>query len=61
MNEMLVDNYPPHSALVKSGSTYCTKKDSEKAEIFRKPYVTFLNIPQLERLQEIERRQQLLT
>jgi integrase len=34
-----------------SGSTYWTKKESEKAEIFRKiePYVTFLNIPQLER------------
>jgi len=34
-----------------SGSTYWTKKDSEKAEIFRKieSYLTFLNIPQLER------------
>jgi hypothetical protein len=34
-----------------SASTYWTKKDSEKAEIFRKiePYLTFLNIPQLER------------
>jgi integrase len=34
-----------------SGSTYWTKKDSEKAEIFRKIqlYLTFLNIPQLER------------
>ena len=34
-----------------SGSTYWTKKDTEKAEIFRKiePYLTFLNIPQLER------------
>src|SRR5215831_1477485 len=34
-----------------SGSTYWTKKDSEKAEIFRKiqPYLTFLNIPQLAR------------
>src|SRR5215469_1171089 len=34
-----------------SGSTYWAKKDSEKAEIFRKiePYLTFLNIPQLER------------
>jgi integrase len=34
-----------------SGSTYWTKKDSEKAKIFRKiePYLTFLNIPQLER------------
>jgi hypothetical protein len=34
-----------------SGSTYWTKKDSEKAEIFRKieAYLTFLNIPQLER------------
>jgi integrase len=34
-----------------SGSTYWTKKDSEKAEIFGKiePYLTFLNLPQLER------------
>jgi integrase len=34
-----------------SGSTYWTKKDSEKAEIFRKvePYLTFLNIPELQR------------
>jgi integrase len=34
-----------------SGSTYWTKKDSEKAETFRKvePYLTFLNVPQLER------------
>jgi integrase len=34
-----------------SGSTYWTKKDLEKAEIFRKvePYLTFLNIFQLER------------
>jgi hypothetical protein len=34
-----------------SGSTYWRKKDSEKAEIFLKiePYLTFLNIPQLER------------
>ena len=34
-----------------SGSTYWTKKDSEKAGIFHKiePYLTFLNIPQLER------------
>ena len=34
-----------------SGSTYWTKKDLEKAEIFRKvePYLTFLNIVQLER------------
>jgi integrase len=34
-----------------SGSTYWRKKDSEKAEIFRKiePYLTFLNIHQLER------------
>ena len=34
-----------------SGSTYWTKKDSEKAEIFRKiePYLTFLNVHQLER------------
>ena len=34
-----------------SGSTYWTKKDSEKAEIFKKiePYLTFLNIQQLNR------------
>ena len=34
-----------------SGSTYWHKKDSEKAEIFRKiePYLTFLNVHQLER------------
>jgi TolA-binding protein len=34
-----------------SGSTYWRKKDSEKAEIFKKiePYLTFLNLPQLER------------
>jgi hypothetical protein len=34
-----------------SGSTYWQKKDSEKAELFRKiePYLTFLNIHQLER------------
>jgi hypothetical protein len=34
-----------------SGSTYWRKKDSEKADIFRKiePYLTFLNIPQLKR------------
>jgi hypothetical protein len=34
-----------------SGSTYWTKKDSEKAEIFRKiePYLTFLDVHQLER------------
>jgi hypothetical protein len=34
------------------GSTYWRKKDSEKAEIFRKiePYLTFLNVNQLERL-----------
>jgi len=34
-----------------SGSTYWTKKDTEKAQIFGKiePYLTFLNIPQLER------------
>jgi integrase len=34
-----------------SGSVYWQKKDSEKAEIFRKvePYLTFLNIHQLER------------
>ena len=34
-----------------SGSTSWRKKDSEKAEIFRKiePYLTFLNIQQLER------------
>ena len=34
-----------------SGSTYWRKKDNEKAEIFQKiePYLTFLNIPQLNR------------
>jgi integrase len=34
-----------------SGSTYWRKKESEKAELFRKiePYLTFLNIYQLER------------
>jgi len=34
-----------------SGSTYWRKKDNEKAEIFKKiePYLTFLNVPQLER------------
>jgi integrase len=34
-----------------SGSTYWTKKESEKSEIFKKiePYLTFLNIHQLER------------
>jgi hypothetical protein len=34
-----------------TGSTYWTKKDSEKAEIFRKieHYLTFLNVHQLER------------
>ena len=34
-----------------SGSTYWRKKDNEKAEIFKKiePYLTFLNIPHLER------------
>jgi integrase len=34
-----------------SGSTYWQKKDSEKAELFRKiePYLTFLNIHELER------------
>jgi hypothetical protein len=34
-----------------AGSTYWTRKDSEKAEIFHKvePYLTFLNIPELER------------
>ena len=34
-----------------SGSMYWRKKDSEKAEIFRKiePHVTFLNVHQLER------------
>ena len=34
-----------------SGSTYWTKKESEKAEIFRKiePYLTFLNVHQLAR------------
>ena len=34
-----------------AGSTYWRKKDSEKVEIFKKiePYLTFLNVPQLER------------
>jgi hypothetical protein len=34
-----------------SGSSYWTKKDSDKAEIFLKiePYLTFLNVHQLER------------
>ena len=34
-----------------AGSTYYRKKESEKAEIFKKiePYLTFLNIHQLER------------
>ena len=34
-----------------AGSTYWTKKDSEKAEIFHKvkPYLTFLNITELQR------------
>ena len=34
-----------------SGSTYWTKKDHEKAEMFKKiePYLTFLNITQLKR------------
>jgi hypothetical protein len=34
-----------------AGSTYWRKKDSEKAEIFKKiePYLTFLNIQQLNR------------
>ena len=34
-----------------AGSTYWRKKDSEKAELFHKiePYLTFLNIHQLER------------
>jgi integrase len=34
-----------------SGSSYWTKKESEKAEIFQKiePYLTFLNVHQLER------------
>jgi hypothetical protein len=34
-----------------SGSTYWRKKESEKAELFKKiePYITFLNIHQLER------------
>jgi hypothetical protein len=34
-----------------AGSTYWRKKDNEKAEIFQKiePYLTFLNVPQLER------------
>jgi hypothetical protein len=39
------------SDLGHSGSTYWRKKDSEKAEIFKKiePSLTFLNLPQLER------------
>jgi hypothetical protein len=34
-----------------SGSTYWTKRESEKVEIFRKiePYLTFLNVHELER------------
>lgn len=34
-----------------SGSTYWTKKDSEKAELFKKiePYLTYLDYPALER------------
>jgi integrase len=34
-----------------AGSVYWKKKDSEKADIFKKiePYLTFLNVPQLER------------
>jgi hypothetical protein len=39
-----------------AGSTYWTKKDSEKAEIFRKvePYLTFLNIQsKVEELEEL--------
>ena len=34
-----------------SGSTYWSKKESEKAELYRKiePYLTFLNVHQLER------------
>ena len=34
-----------------SGSTYWRKKESEKGDIFRKiePYLTFLNVHQLER------------
>jgi hypothetical protein len=34
-----------------NGSTYWRKKESEKAELFKKiePYLTFLNIHQLER------------
>jgi hypothetical protein len=36
--------------LKKTGSTYGTKKDSEKAELLRKvESYLFLNIPQLER------------
>jgi len=39
------------SLLDTSGSTYWRKKDSEKAEIFRKiePYLIFLNVHQLQR------------
>jgi hypothetical protein len=39
-----------------AGSTYWTKKDSEKAEIFRKvePYLTFLNVQsKVEELEEL--------
>jgi integrase len=38
-----------------SGSTYWRKKDSEKGELFRKiePYLTFLNVHQLERVEQI--------
>jgi hypothetical protein len=44
-------SYFPEWFIGHSGSTYWTKKDLEKAEIFRKvePYLTFLNIVQLER------------
>jgi hypothetical protein len=48
MNESGLSNI---TLLNASGSTCWLKKDSEKAEIFRniKPYLTFLNVHQLER------------
>jgi hypothetical protein len=48
MYRMVLSIYYDEMSL--SESTYWTKKDSDKAEIFLKiePYLTFLNIPQLE-------------
>ena len=48
MNESGLSNI---TLLNASGSTYWLKKDSEKANIFRKiePYLTFLDVHQLER------------